>query len=108
MLHKVNSLRDFKRKVSPPQPVFMTDDQKCQYMHTPHEMHWKRLTESQQRNTSQVCVAIVQQDLAAPDLPHSRRLYIPLQPRKVGRREQALPSQRTLPNQTLTATCGSV
>ena len=34
MLHKVTSLRDFKRKVSPPQPTFMTDEQKCQYLHT--------------------------------------------------------------------------
>jgi hypothetical protein len=37
MLHKVTSLREFKRKVSPPQPTFMTDEQKGQYLPNDHK-----------------------------------------------------------------------
>ena len=32
MLQKMGSLRDFKRKVSPPQPTFMTDEQQSDYL----------------------------------------------------------------------------
>jgi hypothetical protein len=37
MLHKVTGLREFKRKVSPPQPTFMTDEQKGQSLPNDHK-----------------------------------------------------------------------
>ena len=89
------SVHDRRPKMSVPAP-------------TRHERHLTRLTESLQRTTCQVCVAIVQQDPVAPDLLHSRPPHIHLQLRKVLCHEQVLQYQRTLPNQTPMPTCRSV
>ena len=103
MLHKVTSLREFKRKVSPPQPVFMTDDEKCQFLHNHLKPHLVRLTASSQRTSSRACAAIAPQDLVAPGLLHSRPPPFHLLLRKIFSHEEAPHYLRSPPTQILAA-----